>query len=231
MMKEDMVANAVKEPMSMQYVTTLNINLKEKEVYRYLGYGKRIKPSQEITHMLHEIILSVSNRFQALATYKILHEFQVKDKEVITLFGKIESKKISSLAKKSKGLLIGLVTAPEIVARTSKDNLTRDYIVYGIGIAVVEKAVDSLISYLQKKTKTFISLPFSPGYCDWDIVSGQKFIFKALDPSAVNVKLISKSLRMVPIHTISFVSLLGISDSDRNPCQYCTVKKCSVRRI
>ncbi|GAB6888713.1 hypothetical protein JCM13304A_22120 [Desulfothermus okinawensis JCM 13304] len=213
----------------MQYVTALDISLKENEVHRCLGYKKQMKPSREISRMLREIFRGVLNRFQALATYKMIQEFHATDGKVLTPFGEIQSRKISSLARKAKNLLVGLVTVPEIVANITGDDLTRDYLVYGVGTAVVEKGVDSLLLILEKETGLYASLPFSPGYCDWDI-RGQGFIFKAIDPSPVNVKLISKSFRMVPIHTISFVSLLGIQNSDRNPCRYCTAKRCSFRR-
>ena len=214
----------------MQHVIVLEISLKQSELFRCLGYKNNMKPSPEISYMLHNLLDSISNQFKVFATYKIINKFQLIDNQkIITQFGEIKSQVISSLAKQAKNLLIGLVTVHEIFNNRDQNDLLFDYLEYGVGIGVVEKGIDSLLSKIEKEVGLYASLPFSPGYCDWDM-EGQQFIFNALDPSVIKVKLLPKSLRMIPIHTISFISILGIKKSDRNPCKYCTVKNCMVKR-
>ncbi len=213
----------------MQSTMEININLQDHEIMRSMGYKKGKKPSEETINMLNKLVCASSNKLQALGTYCIVEDFRIGNGELLTPYGCINSLKISSLAEKAEQILIGVVTVHNL-NKTEEKNIMYDYLLHGIGIIAVEKTVDSLLVTIEKKTKLYASLPFSPGYCDWDI-SGQKFIFNALDPSIINVQVMNNSLRMLPVYTISFVSLLSLQKTNKNPCIYCDLKKCSTRRI
>ncbi len=213
----------------MQSTMEMDINLQDHEIMRSLGYKKEKQPSEETINMLNKLIYTSSNKFKGLGTYCIVNDFRIGNGELFTPYGCIKSFKIASLAEKAEQVLIGVATVHNL-KKIEEEDIMYDYLLHGIGITIVEKSVDFLLRTIEKTTKCYASLPFSPGYCDWDI-SGQKFIFNALDPSIINVQIMSNSLRMLPIHTISFVSLLSLQKTNKNPCVYCNLKKCSMRRI
>lgn len=75
-----------------------------------------------------------------------------------------------------------------------------------------------------------ISLPFSPGYCDWPVKDQDK-LFSLLPDDPVGVTLLPTSL-MTPRKSIA--GLVGVGQAsmlkdDCNPCKSCT-KKCGHRR-
>lgn len=211
----------------MQSTMKIDVDVRDHEILRSLGYNKEKKPSEETLNMLHKILSASLGNFNALATYRIVKDFRAENGKIVTPYGCINSFKISSLAKKAEQILIGLVTVHDI--KKTEEDIIYDYLLYGIGITAVEKSLDCLLTALEKKTRYYASLPFSPGYCDWDI-SGQKFIFNTLDPSVINVQVMAESLRMLPIYTISFVSLLSLQKMNKNPCVYCKLKNCPMRR-
>jgi hypothetical protein len=207
----------------------LDIDLEAHEILRSLGYKEGTQPSHETMHRLDEIHKVFSNKLQSLGMYRIVDFSRSNNKELLTENGCIESFKVSSLARKAEHLLIGLVTVHNL-DETEKQDLLYDYILQGIGNAAVGKSVDSLLKAVESERELCTSLPFSPGYCDWDITRGQEFILNSIDPSIINVKVVPESLRMLPIHTISFVSLLGSQEMERNACLFCNLERCLMRR-
>lgn len=215
----------------MASVVEFTVNLESSEILISLGYTNAEKASHETMHKIKKIQNEFSNNFRSLAIYQLIDFSSENNTGLLAETGVIESHKIASWAKKQRAcrLLIGLVTVHNF-DRTEDEDLLHDYILHGIGTAAVEKALNSLLNTVELETGLYTSLPFSPGYCDWDITKGQEFIFNSIDPSAINVKVMPQSLNMVPVHTISFVSLMGAEKMDRNPCHFCNLKKCHMRR-
>ena len=213
----------------MASVIDFTISLDISDILRSLGYANAEKSSHETMHKIEEIENEFSNRFQCRSIYRIV-DFSLKNNiELLTKTGCIESPKIVSLSQKAKRLLIGLVTLYNF-DKTECDDLLYGYILHGIGTAAIGKAVDLLLNRVELETGLHTSLPFSPGYCDWDMTSGQEFILDSVDPSVINVNVVPQSFIMLPVHTISFVSLMGTEEMDRNPCHFCNMKKCPTRR-
>ncbi len=76
-----------------------------------------------------------------------------------------------------------------------------------------------------------LSLPFSPGYCDWH-VSDQQVLFDLLPAEQVGVRLSDSSL-MKPRKSIS--GMLGVGyahrlEENRNPCVTCQRRNCLHKR-
>lgn len=215
----------------MASVVEIIVNLESNEILRSLGYTNAEKISHETMHKIKKIQNEFSNNFHSLAIYQFVDFSSKNNTGLLAGTGFIESHKIASWAKKQRAccLLIGLVTVRNF-DKTEEDDLLHDYILHGIGTAAVEKAVNLLLDTVERETGLYTSLPFSPGYCDWDIARGQEFILNSIDPSVINVKVMPQSLNMVPVHTISFVSLMGAEKMDRNPCRFCNLKKCHNRR-
>lgn len=72
-------------------------------------------------------------------------------------------------------------------------------------------------------------MPFSPGYCDWEL-SGQRVVFNALNSSVLGITYFKDSFMMTPQKSVSFVACMGTVELEKNPCKYCNMKKCFMRR-
>ena len=109
------------------------------------------------------------------------------------------------------------------------------FIMDAIGSVAVENTVErfqKLHADTYKKRLQYVSLRFSPGYCDWPIEE-QKKIFSLFEDDQINVRL-SESCLMSPRKSISGVFGVTrpmISPFHRyNPCRDCQKKGCEGRR-
>ena len=98
-----------------------------------------------------------------------------------------------------------------------------------VGTVISEQAVAHLLAVVTSETGEDLSMPFSPGYCDWEL-AGQRVVFNALNPSALGISYFKDSFMMTPQKSVSFVACMGNGDLEKNPCRYCNMKKCFMRR-
>jgi cobalamin-dependent methionine synthase I len=118
---------------------------------------------------------------------------------------------------------------------TRKNRMSEACILDSLGSVAVENMVQQFHaqydSHLNLTGKS-ATLPFSPGYCDWNI-SEQKKIFGMVDAERIGVS-INESALMEPRKSISGVfglqNSVGSSGKPYNPCMYCTKVDCSYKR-
>ena len=108
-----------------------------------------------------------------------------------------------------------------------KDDIVADFIADSIGTVLAELAVSRLEAELG--IDAHLSLPYSPGYCGWDIREQQDF-FPMFPPEPCGIKLSESSL-MTPEKSISGFFAMG-ENLARQPyhCEICQNKKCYKRR-
>lgn len=117
--------------------------------------------------------------------------------------------------------------ADELRTLASENDIVADYIADSIGTVLAELAVSKLESDLGPSLN--ISLPYSPGYCGWDITE-QQMLFPMFPPEPCGIRLSESSL-MTPEKSISGFFALG-ENLRRQPyhCEICQNKKCYKRR-
>ena len=129
---------------------------------------------------------------------------------------------------------IGFRIEKEIKKLTNRNRLSEAYIVESLGSVAIENMVEQFHtqygSYLKLIDKG-ATLPFSPGYCDWNVVE-QKKLFSSIAAEEIGVS-INKSGLMTPRKSISGV--FGVMDRPSppvvyNPCANCANRGCSYRR-
>ncbi|RLB29076.1 MAG: hypothetical protein DRH11_16450 [Deltaproteobacteria bacterium] len=116
------------------------------------------------------------------------------------------------------------------------NRLSEAYILDALGSVLVEDLVQQFQEFIAKKCAIqgeYVTLRFSPGYCDWPLEEQRK-LFSLFHPSRLKVRL-SKSCLMVPRKSVS--GIFGIAPrgdgqhySLYNPCTECSAKNCSARR-
>jgi len=110
------------------------------------------------------------------------------------------------------------------------------YILDALGSVLVEDLVQQFQEFIARKCSLrgqWVTLRFSPGYCDWPLEEQRK-LFSLFHRSRLKVRL-SKSCLMVPRKSISGIFGIGPQGHGQhhipyNPCTECSVKNCSARR-
>jgi hypothetical protein len=129
---------------------------------------------------------------------------------------------------------IGSRIEKEVRKLTERNRLSEAYIVESLGSVAVENMIEQFHShygsYLELNRKG-ITLPFSPGYCDWK-VEEQKKLVSSVAADKIGITLNTGGL-MTPRKSISGV--FGVMDRPGpaityNPCANCGNQGCAYRR-
>jgi hypothetical protein len=118
----------------------------------------------------------------------------------------------------------------------NETRLSEAYVLDAMGSIAVENMVERFHKRESEKYEMeskAVTIPFSPGYCDWPL-KDQKKVFNLFDSFQLNVVL-SESCLMNPRKSISGVFgvtplHLSIPFHRYNPCMECSKKNCIARR-
>lgn len=198
-------------------------------VLKTLGYEKSSPPGDFILSRMDKLLSSVPATLRACyQTAKITGR---RRDIVLTDQGPINSPAFGQLAESADMTVFSLVTAgPAMDALIEQSDDTVDAMILdAAGSVLVEQGVEKIRKTLEDRLKRYLSLPFSPGYCDYPL-SEQQAVFEALDPNAVGVQVHPGSFMMTPIKTISFVCAAGDTPLQTNPCKFCQLETCQMKR-
>ncbi len=143
---------------------------------------------------------------------------------------------------RSSCLAIFAVTIGERVSQRISDLFDHDEFSHGTALdaaasecveLAVQKAEKSFRDDIRKSAVGTVTMPFSPGYCGWDI-SAQRKLFAQLSPSEIGIEL-NESCLMTPLKSVSGVLVAGelaIFEHDDNfPfCDQCRTRECRARQ-
>lgn len=120
-----------------------------------------------------------------------------------------------------------------ITGLTEKGDQLLSYVYDAFGSVIVQKAVDKLIDRIEESVRPGdwgISDPFSPGYCDWNVIE-QHQLFTFFPEGFCGVTLSESSL-MMPVKSVS--GIIGIGKNLKRKgyqCMMCNDENCFVGRI
>jgi len=198
-------------------------------VLKTLGYRPSSSPGNFILSRVDKMISSVPTTLKACYTTA-----EITGREngvVLTDRGPINSPTFGKLAESADKTIFSLVTAgPEMDALIEQCDDTVDAMILdAVGSVLVEQGVEELRKTLENLLGKHISLPFSPGYCDLSLAE-QQTVFDAIGPDPIGVQVHPGSFMMTPIKTISFVCAAGNLPLQTNPCTFCQLDTCQMRR-
>lgn len=183
---------------------------------------------------------SVSTRIEALRPLVPRHVLSVTrmapisdctDQQVCTGLGIVSSPTFAGLAGDADTVVYGLVTAgPQMDELINECEDTVDALIFdAYGSALVEQGVNELLMVLARETGKNVSLPFSPGYCDYPLTE-QAQLFNVFENNVCGIAYHRASFMMSPVKSISFVAAAGPSPLNTNPCSICSFEECQNRR-
>ena len=208
-----------------------DLHLKQEDVFRCMGYGKDASPHEETIQRYETLIKRIPETGVVTGAFTDVPVTGINETGVDTPTGFIKSERLAKISEGVTDMVFGLITAGVTFDRMAESftDMVDAFLWDSIGSALVEEGVTRLLKIIEKEKGRELSLPFSPGYCDWDL-TGQNIIFSAFDPSPLGINVSSDSLVMSPVKSVSFVSCMDISGSSHNPCRFCNLKSCFMRR-
>jgi len=194
-----------------------------------LGYRKGTALPETLQTRVQELLQQVPKTVRSITRMAPIRE--CTDKQVSTELGLVSSPTFAGLATEADSVVYGLVTAgPEMDGLINGCEDTVDALIFdACGSALVEQGVNELLQKLRKETGKNVSLPFSPGYCDYPLTE-QERLFNVFEKNVCGIAYHPASFMMSPIKTISFVAAAGPSPLNTNPCSICAFDECQNRR-
>jgi hypothetical protein len=155
---------------------------------------------------------------------------------VETMFGAVSSGKFARMARESSGerrVAFAVATAGGALdAELAGDmSLLDQFVLDAVGSELAEMVADMVEARWKEEALVLCleaSTRMSPGYCDWSL-RGQTVIFKAIDASAVGVRL-TNSFLMIPAKSVSSAAVLAGEVPLPVQCVTCARTDCPYRR-
>ena len=220
---------------------TLTPNLKMSEIAGRVG-GENVRDlSNSALHKIDGLLDKFKGRIKPRVYFQ---KFEIKAVGKATVYlpkdTELKSLKLAKTLKYSKELVVFAATIgddleTEVSRLMKRKRYSLGYILDAIGSVGMESAVEKFYKLQVEKyakTNQYVTLRFSPGYCDWPLKEQRK-IFPLLNPSKINIELLDSCL-MQPRKSISGV--FGIVPANfspsyaYNPCSDCSKIKCEARR-
>ena len=206
--------------------------LPEKEVWFAMGYKDSV-PEERIRGMVRELICELVPKATLRYIYQVVEAEKLSPRQV-RMAGKTftpEGIICSYLQGMTHALLFigsaGWEFDRAKEALKANDDIVADFIADSIGSVLAEMTVARIEQdYVGKET---ISMPYSPGYCNWD--KREQHILFSLFPERPCGIILSESSLMTPEKSVSGFFALG-ETLQRQPyhCQICKNTKCFKRR-
>lgn len=225
----------------MMNAISLNPQLDNLRIINHIG-GKSVK---NISYAAKQKIQTIISGFKEWVKPNIYYKKYPIDwiaPSSIGLCGDVElcSRKLAKTLSPCRDVVVFIATIgenleKEVASLSRRNRTSMAYIMDAIGSVAVENTVErfqKLHAETYKKTSQYVSLRFSPGYCDWSIKEQEK-IFSLFDNDQLHVKL-SDTYLMHPRKSISGV--FGVTPPLKssfyryNPCRDCRKHNCDGRR-
>ncbi|MBD9091017.1 MAG: methionine synthase [Bacteroides oleiciplenus] len=218
------------------------LNISQEEIYLAMGYRGAI-PDSYTCELIAETYAEIAPLCLPRYMFRILEARQVSRQ-------KIEVGDTGFAAGEGTGFTTGGIIGSYLQGMTqvclfvatagkeydaylhtlkTQDNIVKEYIADSIGSVIAEACGTLLAKELETESELFHTLPYSPGYCGWNICEQQK-LFSFFPPEPCGIVL-SDSFLMSPVKSISgFIGLGKELRPQPYRCEICNNKQCYKRK-
>jgi len=197
----------------------LPVSVDSTEVRRYLGYGRRRRPRQDIAERLETIVDEAAALIEPVGACRLVGHQPLSAMEIDELEAYVAACTIGPRLEEES-------------ARLSKEgDLLGALLLDAFGSAAAEAAADSLNERICEEARSkrrHLKRRVSPGYGKWD-VSHQEELLSLLPIDRLQMRL-TPGMMMVPRKSVSFLAALT-ETPNRSPggCRTCGRRDCSYR--
>ncbi len=221
----------------IEYCTSDKINIDQKEVLRYLGYGNNEADSNVIS-AINKCIAEIRPSLHCKACYDRFELSANADGSLNLGFVESHSKNLSKNLKGCEKIILFTATigieTDRIIGKYSAVSPFNAVVAQATGTAAIEAWCDILCKRFEETelhNGNYLRPRFSPGYGDFPLAV-QKRIFEVLDCSRKIGVTLTDSLLMMPSKSVS--AIIGISKNNLNctihGCEMCNKTKCEYKR-
>ncbi len=183
----------------MNKIRGFKIKLRKREILRKLKYSKNIAINSDLENTIQKQIEKAYLLIYPSVIYetysKNTKEFEIIQKDIL-----LDSKKVEILLKGAVAFTlmaatIGLELEKEVDV-LKESNLTEAFILDAIGSEGAEQCANFVSKIIKEEAiadECNLSMRFSPGYGDWQIVASEK-ILKLVDAEKISVKIKQSSI-------------------------------------
>lgn len=220
----------------MQYkeLDIRDMYIDDKDIYLAMGY-KSHSPEGAIPELLERVKTEVYPLCVPRYMYHI-SEGELSDRRQITV-GNVNfetGRIIASYLDRVSHFCLFVSTAGkefnQYIHRIKQTgDIVKEFVADSLGTVIAEACVSQITKELERNSTLSHSLPYSPGYCGWNI-SEQSKLFSFFPPAPCDVTL-SESFLMSPVKSVSGIIGLG-KELKPQPyrCELCTNKNCYKRK-
>lgn len=208
-----------------------DIKIDEKEVLRYLGYGKN-----QADEVVLKKIDSMAKKMKENLSCKVCYEkYPIITMDNSLCFGKIRTtsadlkKNLSDCSEAVVFVATIGIEADRIIGKNNLLSPTDAVIAQAVGTTLIESWCDIFCEKILKEENKSLRPRFSPGYGDFGI-ENQKEIFEMLDSTRKIGVSLTDSLQMVPSKSVSAIVGIGGKKHTEENCQICDNINCPYRR-
>ena len=210
------------------------LNISKEEIYQAMGYRGAI-PDSNICELIAETYSEIAPLCFPRYMFRILEARQVSRQKIeIEDTGFTTGGIIGSYLQGMTQVCLFVATAGReydayLHHLKTQDNIVKEYIADSIGSVIAEACGILLAKELEAESELFHTLPYSPGYCGWNICEQQK-LFSFFPPEPCGIVL-SDSFLMSPVKSISgFIGLGKELRPQPYRCEICNNKQCYKRK-
>ena len=225
--------------MEYENIKVVNPEILLPRILNRIGYSPETM-SESIRERINKLIVTGLEIIHVDAVERIAKITNWKTGSITGEKIRIDSGKWSALLNhiKSPELLCCFVltlgeSLDKLIDEKKKDSLFDAYVLDALGSLMAEQAADQMETSISKRSilKNYEwSHRFSPGYCDWELASGQMAIFQFLHPETIGVKRMPSGM-IIPEKSISAVMIGAKKVSMKAPCLLCKDQRCKYRRV
>lgn len=213
------------------------MNINEKEIWRYLGYGKE-HPDEQTIRLIQECKENLLNVINPRYLYQMFSCHLTKDGWVETAGLTFQSRDLSRTLQGCEEVIFFAATlgngVDRLMNRYSRCSISHAGVLQAVGAAAMEDYCNSCqeeIAERLKKEGTYLRPRFSPGYGDLKLEL-QKDFLRVIDASKNIGIFLSDGGVMIPEKSVT--AFIGISREKGHclteGCEVCEQKNCSFRR-
>lgn len=208
--------------------------IKDKDIYLAMGY-RSLRPEGLIPELLEKVKTEIYPLCVPRYMYHIVEGKQANKRLIVVGNVSFETGRIitSYLDRVSNFCVFVATVGKEFdeYLHTIKQtgDILKEFIADSLGTVIVEACVNQIKKDIGSDSTFIQSLPYSPGYCGWNI-SEQSKLFSFFPPAPCAIAL-SDSYLMSPVKSVSGIIGLG-KELKPQPyhCNLCTNKNCYKRK-
>lgn len=181
-------------------------------VYQFMGYGDSL-PDDTVCRLVEDVIVeaehvAIPKHVYRIVEASVLDDYRIAMDGVAFRVGKTITSYLSGMTHACVFVATAGYEYENFMKRVTKEgNILKEFVADSVGSVIADMSVQKVSERLETESHLKYSLPYSPGYCAWNIMEQPK-LFSLLPEKPCGVEL-NDSCLMYPVKSVSGFFALG----------------------